>query len=50
MAEVVHSQQFNTLYRRYNVEKSITEDMLRKYVKVKKISAAEFEEITGITY
>jgi len=48
MAE--RSQQFNTLYRRYNVEKSITKDMLRKYVKVKKISAEEFEEITGEKY
>lgn len=50
MAEEKRSQQFNTLYRRYNVEKSISEDMLRKYVKVKKITAAEFEEITGQEY
>ena len=48
--ETVRSQQFITLYRRYNVEKSITEDMLRKYVKAKKITAEEFEEITGIAY
>lgn len=43
------SGQYNTLKRRWE-QGRITEDMLRKYVEAGRITADEFEEITGIEY
>ncbi len=43
------SGQYNTLKRRWE-QGRITEDMMRKYVEAGRITADEFEEITGIEY
>lgn len=43
------SSQYSTLKKRWD-QGRITEDMLRKYVEVGRISALEFTEITGIPY
>lgn len=44
-----HSAQFETLKRRWELG-TITESMLRKYVKTGRITAEEFTEITGIPF
>lgn len=43
------SGQYNTLKKRWE-QGRITEDMMRKYVEVGRITAEEFTEITGIEY
>ena len=41
---------FNIVNRRWNIEHSISEQMLRMYVKKKFITPEEFEQITGFPY
>lgn len=51
MAETTHSKDFAHLKERWDSKPSrISESMLRKYVLGKRITAEEFEEITGQKY
>ena len=43
------SSQFNTLKKRWDMG-AISENMLRNYVKVGRITPEEFEDITGLKY
>lgn len=45
----MHSSQFENLKKRYE-QGRISENMLRNYVKVGRITEEEFYEITGIEY
>lgn len=46
---MAHSTMYSTLKKRWD-KGAISEAMLRKYVQVGSITAAEFTEITGIEY